>query len=194
MFSFFQSAPDPALLRVGKCPSWWHTHPSRGCTSHPWCPEETQTSSRRYKLNRCPARRKKNPLLHRRHPPPHHHHLLPLPAVTPVQARTKLESWNSLGLKFGKKEALGLSRSCQWPSVWGSSSFETSEESELNKKEEKKKGWCLWFMFTFCRQNMRISCRTVLWEQTWKAPTELTHIPICLPTLPHGLLRTNVDK
>lgn len=139
MFSFFQSAPDPALLRVGKCPSWWHTHPSRGCTSHPWCPEETQTSSRCYKLNRCPARRKKNPLLHRRHPPPHHHHLLPLPAVTPVQARTKLESWNSLGLKFGKKEALGLSRSCQWPSVWGSSSFETSEESELNKKEEKKR-------------------------------------------------------
>lgn len=67
--------------------------------------------------------------------------------MTPVQARTKLESWNSLGLKFGKKEALGLSRSCQWPSVWGSSSFETSEESELNKKEEKKKvgasGSCL---------------------------------------------------
>ncbi len=80
MFSFSRSGQDPALPQAGKCPSVSHSHPSRGCVYRPRCLQETRAASPRYKPSRYPAPRRMNP-------PPRH--LLPLPAVTPVPARTQ---------------------------------------------------------------------------------------------------------
>lgn len=131
MFSFFQSAQDPAPHRAGKYPFVYRSHPSRGNIYCPQCSTQgNQAASPHCKRNHCPVPRKMNPL-------PRHLPLCPSATPAPARSRTQQQSPSQACQWNRTKARSGWTGGCRRMRIRASLSFERFEVSGWKKERRK---------------------------------------------------------